>query len=127
MAQRATIGILNRELVHRPAQMGVGRAFGRSLTGATCLRSAGHLRGGELSVRLAGAPGCPVDPAQELALSTAIDSSRRESSRDEASVVVNPRAPLALILLCQCGEVVDDDRVELAGEVALQAADDLSV
>ena len=33
----------------------------------------------------------------------------------------------APILLCQYGEVVDDDRVELSGEVALEAADDFSV
>ena len=34
---------------------------------------------------------------------------------------------MALILLCQLGEVFDEDGEEPAGEVALDAADDLAV
>jgi hypothetical protein len=33
----------------------------------------------------------------------------------------------ALILLCQCGEVFDEDGVEASGYVTLEAADDFAV
>jgi hypothetical protein len=34
---------------------------------------------------------------------------------------------MALILLCQFGEVFDEDREQSAGEVALDAADDFAM
>ena len=34
---------------------------------------------------------------------------------------------MALILLCQCGEVFEEDRVEAPGEVALDASHDFAV
>ncbi len=64
------------------------------------------------------------------------DLGGREGVHDVSSVAfLEPRAQRpgsregtgAPILLCQGGEVLDDDWVEASGEVALEAADDFSV